>query len=196
MSVIPDKKPGAFGSSPDAALPESVFLPPEDVGGAQPRHPDDEFGRYLRPPMPCRDGRYASRLLRRAEGTVLIDYPVAGFHTTLLEHVTRYRGAGAAAYLRELRLAAGRDGGCTDDAGLWTVEETGIAGPRSLLIRLHEEFEDPSGQPASKDSYLIAARTGQMVVVLADLGWEMGSGRADTVRDLVDAALRRAGTLR
>ncbi|MEV4701816.1 hypothetical protein [Actinoplanes sp. NPDC049316] len=195
MSVIPDKTIGTAGRRPAEPIPDSAFLQPDDLGGAQPRHPDDEFARHLRPPMPCRDGRYTSRLLRRAEGTVLIDYPVAEFHTTVLEHVIRYRGAGAAAYLRELRMAAG-NGGCTDDTGQWTVQETGLAGPRSLLIRLHEEFEDPSGQPASKDSYLIAARTGQMVVVLADMGWEMGSGSPETVRPLIDAALQRAGTLR
>ncbi|RZU53379.1 hypothetical protein EV385_5302 [Krasilnikovia cinnamomea] len=160
-----------------------------------PVQPAEEFGRHLRPPLPCDGRRYPSLLLRRTEGTILIDYPIRDFHTTLLEHVVGFRGAGAAAYLRELRLAVSRNGGCTDHTGRWTVEQVDVAGPRSLLIQLHEEFEDPSGQPAGKDSYLIAARTGRVVVVLADVGWEMGSGHPDTIGGLIDAALRRAGTV-
>ncbi|MEU8233242.1 hypothetical protein AB0C12_26985 [Actinoplanes sp. NPDC048967] len=192
----PQNPAGTRGRRPLDAVPESAFLQPEDLAGAEPRAVTDEFGRHLRPPLPCGPRRYPSLLLRQAEGTVLIDFPVAEFHTTLLEHVMTFRGATAAAYLRDLRVSVGRQSGCTDETGRWTVEEVGTTEPRSLLIRLRQEFEDPSGQPAGKDSYLYVARTGRVVVVVADLGWEMGSGRLDTVRGLAAAALRRAGTVR
>ncbi|WP_125806756.1 hypothetical protein [Actinoplanes sp. ATCC 53533] len=185
----------AYRRSTVGVVPGSAFLQPEDLGGVAGRQVDDEYAKYLRPPLPGGAARYRSQASLRAEGTIVIDYPTADFHTTLVEHVGTYRGAGAARYLRELRRALPRCGGRTDEVGQWTVVRTGVAGRDSLLIRLRERWEYPDGQPLTHTTYVIVARVGRAVVVLADLGWEYASGNRATIQRLIGPALRRAATL-
>ncbi|TDO41889.1 hypothetical protein C8E87_5647 [Paractinoplanes brasiliensis] len=184
----------AQGRSAVGVVPGSAFLQPRDLGGVQARPADDGYARHLRPPLPGGAQRYRSQASLRAQGAVVIDYPTADFHTALVEHVAVYRGAGAARYLRELRTVL-RCGGRTDAVGQWTVVRAGVAGRDSLLIRLRERWEYPDGQPLTHTTYVIVARAGRAVVVLADLGWEYGSGDRVTVQRLIGPALRRAATL-
>ncbi|GAA3345014.1 hypothetical protein GCM10020358_50490 [Amorphoplanes nipponensis] len=176
-------------------VPESAFLQPEDLGGVAGRPLTDDYAAHLRPPLPGGAERYASQASRRAQGAIAIDYRTADFHTALVEHVTTYRGAGAARYLRELRRAL-LPGGRTDQVGRWTVVRAGPAGRDSLLIRLQEPWTDPDGQPITHTTYVVVARAGHAVVVLADLGWEYAPGDRATVQRLICPALRRAATLR
>lgn len=192
--VGPAERAEAHGGPPSGSIPDAAFLQPEEIGGTG--HPIGDFAPHLRPPLPCGSCRYASMALRRAEGSVLIDYPTADFHTVVIEHIVQFRGQRAAArYLRELRQALGGRG-CTDSDGRWTVRRTGVAGRGSLLIRLRQRLEDPSGQPVTRDAYLIVARVGRAVVVLTDIGWELGSGDPAVVRGLIGPALRRARAVR
>jgi hypothetical protein len=181
---------------PVGSIPDSAFLQPEDLDGAIPWEPDAESWRYLRPPQPCDSGRYRSGVLRRAEGTIQALYPVSETRpTVLVEYVASYRGNGVRRYLGELQraIAACPDG--TDQTGQWTILETGLTGSDSLLVRLTEEIEDYGGSIIAKDTYLVVARVGRVVVVLADAGWETGSGHEEVVRALIPAALQRAATL-
>lgn len=175
-------------------VPGSAFLQPQDLGGVQGRPASDGYAGHLRPPLPGGAERYRSQASLRAQGAILIDYPTADFHTTLVEYVAAYRGTGAARYLRELgRALAGC--GRTDEVGQWTVVRTGVAGRDSLLISLRETWEYPDGQPFTHTTYVIVARVDRAVVVLADLGWEYSSGVTTTIQPLIDPALRRAATL-
>jgi hypothetical protein len=47
-----------------------------------------------------------------------------------------------------------------------------------------------------KTSYVAIVRTGHAIVVLADIGWELGDGHASLVHGLVPAAVARAAMLR
>ncbi|HEU5109129.1 MAG TPA: hypothetical protein VFT95_11335 [Micromonosporaceae bacterium] len=186
----------AHSRSGVGVIPGSAFLQPRDLGGAVPQQLTDEYAAHLRPPLPGGAERYRSQASRQAQGAIVIDYPTADFHTTLIEYVATYRGTGAARYLRELRRALPRCGGRTDEVGRWTVVRTDLAGPGSLLIRLRERWEYPDGQPLTHATYAIVARVGHAVVVLADVGWEYASGQRVTVQPLINPALRRAATLR
>lgn len=172
-------------------VPDTAFLQPEDTGGHSGWRPDD-VGKELHPLLPCGAARYASRQARSAAGTMAYDYPVDDFHTVLVEHLTRFRGDWAARYLTELRRAVTRQG-CTDRTGRWTLLASGVAGRDSLLIELRRQIIDYSGKPITHRTYLVVARTGRIVIVLADVGWETGSGHLSTVRGLAPAAVRRAG---
>jgi hypothetical protein len=194
--VVASAEPVLAGHRPAVgAVPGSAFLQPQDLGGVPGRQADDGYADHLRPPLPGGAQRYRSQATLRARGAIVIDYPTADFHTTLVEHVATYRGTGAARYLRELRRALLRCGGRTDEVGRWTVVRTGVAGRESLLIRLQEQWEYPDGQPLTHTTYLIVARAGRAVVVLADLGWEYASGDRTTIQPLIQPALRRAATL-
>lgn len=175
-------------------VPGSAFLQPQDLGGVAGRQAADGYAGHLRPPLPGGAERYPSQASLRAQGAMVIDYPTADFHTTLVEYVAAYRGTGAARYVRELRRAL-RCGGRTDEVGQWTVVRTGVAGRDSLLIRLREQWEYPDGQPLTHTTYVIVARVGRAVVVLADLGWEYASGHRAPIQKLIGPALRRAATL-
>jgi hypothetical protein len=186
----------AHRGSAVGAIADSAFLQPQDLG-VDSRYPiDDGYAAHLRPPLPGGAERYRSQASRKAQGAIAIDYPTADFHTSLVEHITTYRGAGAARYLRELRRALLRCGGRTDETGRWTVVRTNVAGPGSLLIRLRERWEYPDGKPLIHTTYMIVARVGRAVVALADVGWEYASGQRSTIQALIKPALRRAATLR
>jgi hypothetical protein len=186
----------AHRGSEVGTIPAYAFLQPRDVGGVDVQQPSDGYAAHLRPPLPGGAERYRSQRSLRAEGAIVVDYPTADFHTTLVEHISTYRGNGAAQYLRELRRALSRCGGRTDETGRWSVVRTGVAGAGSLLIRLQERWEYPDGQPFVHTTYVIVARVGRAVVVLADLGWEYASGQWSTIRGLIGPALRRAARLR
>jgi hypothetical protein len=187
----------AHGAKPVESIPDSAFLQPADLGGAVPWRPDGDVWPSLRPPKPGVDARYRSSTLLRAEGTISVLYPVADNQpTVLLEYVAKYRGAGANRYVSELRRALGGRHGRTDQDGHWTLLRAGVAGHHSLVIQLRQQFDDPDRGAIVKDIYLVVARIGRVVVMLADIGWESGSGRLQIVRDLVPAALQRASSIR
>ncbi|GAA3453442.1 hypothetical protein [Dactylosporangium matsuzakiense] len=184
-------RPGPAGSVADSA-----FLQAADLGGVIPTRPDAGLRPQLRPPRPGPDGRYRSVATLNAEGTVSAVYPAPeGRPTVLIDYVAQYRGHGAARYLWELRLALAGRSGYTDGDGQWTLLRSRAGGPCSLLIRLRHQFTDPDRGQITQDTYLIVARAGHAVVVLADIGWEYGSGHQPIVEALIPAALRRAATV-
>ena len=54
----------------------------------------------------------------------------------------------------------------------------------------HREYVEFAG--TWKDTFLLVARTGRVVVVLADNGWETGAGHRALVRRLSGIAISRA----
>lgn len=180
-----------------ATIPGEAFLQPEDLGGSPTNPADDELRPYLRPAQPCAPrGGYPALGQRRASGAITALYPVADTRpTVILEDLGVYRGDGSSRYLRQLRQAIGADGVCGDATGRWTILDQGIAGRESLLIRLAEQIEDYDGNLIIRNTYLVVARVGSVVVTLADLGWEIGDGHEAIVRDLAPLAVRRAAIL-
>jgi hypothetical protein len=176
------------------AIPDSAFLQPEDLRGATPTRSPDDAWPALRPPRPCATGGPGAAS-PRAEGTVSFMIGVGDRPTVVMEHLATYRSNGASRYVRDLHRALTRCGGCTEPDRVWTVLATDLAGDGSLLISVRETVEY-AGELMTKDSYVVVARVGRAVVVLADVGWETGNGHEALVRELIGPAVRRAARLR
>ena len=178
------------------AIPDSALLQPSDLHGATPTPAPDDLWLDLRPPQPCADhGAYPGSALRRADRAISAVIGVGDRPTVVMEHLATYRAHGAGRYLRELRGALDRCDGRDGPDRRWTVLATGLSGDESVLLRLRENV-DYAGEPMIKDSYLAVARVGRAVVVVADVGWEAGSGHPALVRELITPAVRRAASLR
>jgi hypothetical protein len=102
--------------------------------------------------------------------------------TVVVNDVAVYRNDGAKRYLRDLRAC-----------GEWTVLDTGLAGDESVLLRRREHIDYAE---VDKDTFVVVARTGRALVVVADTGWETMSGHEALVRMLSVAAVRRAAAVR
>jgi len=109
-----------------------------------------------------------------------------------MEHVATYRSNGAHRYLMQLRRALAACGGHDQQGGRWTVLAAGVAGDESLLLR-HRTYIDYAD--TYHNTYLVVARIGRVLVVVADVGWETGSGHEPLVRELSTLAVHRAAIL-
>jgi hypothetical protein len=170
-----------LASRPRTTIPDAAFLQPADLRGATLNPVTEDLWPDLRPPRPCTGTRLPNAEAERAMSVMI------GFDerpTVVMEHLATYRSDGADRYLRELRrgLAACGDTG-------WTVLATAVAGDESMLLRLREYIDYAQ---TWKNTYVLVARVGSAVVVVADNGWETGSGHEDLVRDLSTAAVHRA----
>jgi hypothetical protein len=181
----------AIGRSPlRPSIPDAAMLQPEDLRGVT-AVTDDSWS-ALRPPQPCADRPYPSGALRRADRAVFALIGVDDRPTVVMEHVATYRSNGAHRYLRELRRALAACDGLDQDGLRWTVLATGVAGDESLLLRIRQ-YIDYAG--SYQNSYLVLARVGRALVVVADTGWETASGHETLVRELSVTAVRRAAIL-
>jgi hypothetical protein len=174
------------------SIPDAALLQPEDLRGAPTTPVTDDYWDDLRPPQPCAAAPYPSGVLRRTERAVTA---MVGFDerpTVVLEDVAVYRPGGAHRYLRELRRAVAACPKPGPDAPRWSVLATGVAGDESVLLRRREWVEYAA---TDKDTYVLVARVGRALVVLADTGWEDGDGHRALVRELSVPAVRRAAAL-
>jgi hypothetical protein len=170
-----------IASAPAYAVPAAAMLQPADLNGAETNAVTGDYWAALQPPQPC--GPYPSARLRRADRAVQAMIGVGERPTVVVNDVAVYAADGARRYLRQLRRAV-----ATCGPG-WTVLATGVASDESVLLR-HREHLDYAG--VDKDTYVVVARTGRAVVVLADAGWEIGNGHEAVVRDLAPVAVARA----
>lgn len=110
----------------------------------------------------------------------------------MLEHVATHRSNGADRYLRELRRGLAACTGLDQQRARWTILATGVTSDESLLLRrrVYIDYAD-----TFHDSYLMVARTGRVLVVVADIGWETASGHQTLVRELGTKAVRRTAVL-
>jgi hypothetical protein len=172
-----------IASAPAHSVPAAAMLQPADLNGADTTTVTDNYWSALRPPQPC--GPYASNKLRRADRAVqaMIGVDDQSRPTVIVNDVATYAADGAQRYLRDVRKAV-----ATCGHG-WSVRASGVAGDESVLLR-HREYIDYA--QTNKDTYIVVARTGRAVVVVADTGWETGSGQEALVRRLSVAAVQRA----
>jgi hypothetical protein len=92
----------------------------------------------------------------------------------------------------QLRRALAACQGLDQDGARWKILDTGVAGDESLLLRrrIYIDYAD-----TYHNTYLVTARVGGALVVVADVGWETASGHKSLVRDLSTIAVRRAAVL-
>ncbi|MEJ3745804.1 hypothetical protein WEI85_21240 [Actinomycetes bacterium KLBMP 9797] len=180
------------GTTPQPAIPDAALLQPDELRGATPTPVTGDYWSAMRPPQPCTDRPYPSAVLSRADRAISALIGVDDAPTSVMEHVAVYRSNGAQQYLRQLRRALAACGGHDKDDVLWTVHATGVAGHDSLLLsrRTYIDYAE-----SYHHTYLVVARTGRVLVVVADTGWETRSGHEALVRELGAAAVRRAATL-
>lgn len=172
-----------IASAPAYSVPAAAMLQAVDLNGTATTPVTDSWV-ALRPPQPC--GPYASAKLRRADRAVQAMIGVNDRPTVIVNDVAVYASDGAQRYLRDVRRAV-----ATCGHG-WSVRASGVAGDESVLLR-HREYIDYA--QANKDTYIVVARTGRAVVVVADTGWETADGHEALVRSLSVAAVRRAAVV-
>lgn len=173
------------------AIPDAALLQPADLGGAS-LEPAGDYWAELRPPQPCAARPYPSTALVRADraGWTVIGY--GDRPTVIMEHVATYRAGGAHRYLGDLRRALAACRGLDGDNVRWTIRATGVAGAESLLLT-STRYVDYAN--TYKNTWVLVARVGRALVVVADSGWEEGSGHEALVRELSGPAVRRAAVL-
>jgi hypothetical protein len=168
-------------------IPDAALLQSGDLGGATPGPLTDDTWSGLRPPQPCPGVALRSAAFVQDERAMSVMVGIGDRPTVVMEHVATYRADGADRYLTELS----RNLASCDDTG-WTVLATGVAGDESMLLRLREYVDYAQ---TWKNTYVLVARVGSALVVLADTGWENGNGHESLVRDLSGAAVRRAAVV-
>ncbi|WP_412539644.1 hypothetical protein R8Z50_27920 [Longispora sp. K20-0274] len=121
-----------------------------------------------------------------------------GILTTVQERVLVYTSGGAAAFLGEVRDQVGRCPGSADAAsGAWENLGSAGLGDESVVLRNTRMSRGMPDQPAVEQrTYAVLVRVGDVVVVVADLGWESGDGHEQVTRTLAEVAVRRAAVLR
>jgi hypothetical protein len=171
---------------PPPAIPDQAMLRSEDLRGAEPAASD------WAPLQPCTDRPDPGSRLRRDHRAIYALIGVNDRPTVVVEHVATYRHRGAHRYLADLRRALAACAGVDGPQGRWTVRATGVAGDDSLLFE-HRTYIDYAN--TYHHTYVVVARVGRVLVVVADVGWETSSGHVDLVRELSTKAVRRAAIL-
>ncbi len=179
-----------IASAPAYAVPAAAMLQPGDLKGAATTTVTDNDGSARRPPRPC--GPYASAGMRRGDRAVQAMIGVGDRPTVIVNDVATYQADGAHRYLRELRRALTACGGVDAKGGRWTVLATGVAGDESVLLRVRRHIDYAA---TDHDTYIVVARTGRALVVVADTGWETADGHESLARSLSVAAVRRAAVV-
>ena len=181
-----------IASAPQASIPDAAMPRAEDLRGFTPQAVTGDYWDALRPPQPCSAGPYPSAVLLRADRAVSALVGVDEQPTSVLAHVATYRSDGAHRYLRDLRRAITACDQPGPDEPRWTILATGVAGDESVLLELREYLDYAE---TYKRTYVVAARAGQALVVVADIGWETGNGHPDLVQELSVRAVARARVL-
>jgi hypothetical protein len=173
-------------------------LQPADVRGAKPRPVDKGEFAHVRPLRPCGDDRYPSDASRR--DAVAVSYflePARGDSpSVVVQFVGVHAPGGAAEQFDDVREALRRcPGGLGQGQRRWTVLGSDLAGDESVLVRIDQRFTYGSGKLKTLSHYSALARVGDVIVVVTDLGWEVGGGSEELVRDLIGKAVQRARTI-
>ncbi len=168
------------------------------MGGAKPRPVDKGEFAHVRPLRPCGDDRYPSDASRR--DAVAVSYflePARGDSpSVVVQFVGVHAPGGAAEQFDDVREALRRcPGGLGQGQRRWTVLGSDLAGDESVLVRIDQQVSYGSGKPKTLSHYSALARVGDVIVVVTDLGWEVGGGSEELVRDLIGKAVQRARTI-
>jgi hypothetical protein len=210
----PNPSPSTSASAPASepagrpmprSIPASAFLQGTDVPGDIKEPPSDIGSNDIPFPSLCRSnymdpGRIGIRGTRylsfTSHGAPADSTPKAAVY----EHIAVYRGPGAAAFMTNIRAAVRACPSQTDDTGVrvryYSRGPLG-GGDDSELIDVARPMTNDDGSPVGDGSqhhtYWAAVRVGDTVALVADGGWESGSGdRADSTHLGTRAAARLA----
>jgi hypothetical protein len=186
-------------AAPDTSgIPASALLQPSDVRSAKPERMEDGDRGHLRPLRPCGDkDAYPSDDSRTAAVAMSFYLEPDATGTSpavVVEFVGRHAPGGAADQFDQITEALRRcPGSLAENKRRWTVLDTDVAGDESVLVRIDERFSYGDEEPSTVSDYAAVARTGDMIVVVTDTGWENIDSSEKLVRDLIGKAVRRAG---
>ncbi|MBO3737390.1 hypothetical protein [Actinoplanes flavus] len=187
--------PTVSASAP-AGIPAAALLQPDDVRGATAETlPQGEYA-YVRPLRPC-GGRYPSDPTRTA--AVAKRYVVPGrtpetVPTVVVQFIGRHQPGGAARQIQEIDAALKKcRGGLAEGQRKWDIVESD---GDTMLVRIGQRFGYADEEPATVNHYAAVARVGDVVVVVADMGWENMDGSETLVRELIAKARTRAEAIR
>ncbi|GIG60182.1 hypothetical protein Lfu02_45540 [Longispora fulva] len=138
-----------------------------------------------------RDSGHASlpdALERQGQGTV----------TSVQERVLVHAQGGSVAFMAEVRDQVGRcPGDAASTSGAWrNLGSAGLGDESVVLSNTRQVRPIPSMPAVEQRTYAVVVRIGDVVVIVADLGWESGSGHEQVTRQLAKVAVQRAGVLR
>ena len=186
--------------APEAGIPAAALLQPSDVRDAEPEPLKEGVLGHLRPLRPCGDSdAYPSDDSRTA--AVAVSYAVGPGSgeiapTVLVEFLGRHSPGGANDQFDEISEALRRcPGSLAGKQRRWTVLDTDVAGDESVLVRIDQKMTYGDEEPDTVSDYAAVARTADMIVVVTDTGWENSNASETLVRELLDKAVQRAGTV-
>jgi hypothetical protein len=190
--------PSSSAAPGTSSIPAGALLQGSDVRNAKPEPMESGDRGHLRPLRPCGDNEaYPSDNSRTA--AVAVSYFLEGDATgtapaVVVEFVGRHAAGGAAAQFDEITEALRRcPGSLGEKKRRWTVLDTDVAGDESVLVRIEERFSYGDEKPKAVSDYAAVARTGDLIVVVTDTGWENIDSSEKFVRDLIGKAVQRAG---
>ncbi len=170
------------GAVTGTGIPDGAMLQAGDLGGAKPYPVGADSWPKIRPPRPC-GLRVAKPSADRAVSAV-VDVDQAPI--VILEYVARYHTERAArGYLTGLRKSLRN---CDDKSWKLVASE-----PNRLVLRWTTRWEHVD-QQITHHTFMVLARTGPTIVLVADAGWETSSGSRARPDQLITRALRRAST--
>ena len=177
------------GAQVPSVIPTSAFLQAADTNGEEP--PVEQASDTMLPDF-C-GARYASDSLVRARKTMYTPYwatrPEPGTvpDGTFAETITTYEQDGAVAFMQDLRDAVTA---CPSEQSDGTTYRhrilTGTArGDESVLVERRYPTRDINGDPTGGDDVRLISvvRTGAVVMVLYEQGWEDGWSAESSVVD-------------
>jgi hypothetical protein len=172
-------------------IPATAFLQVADVRYPESKQPNDP--KWV--PKFCGTAALGptNTVAIRQTATFFFGDPNKTLEGTVAETITQYRGAGAPAYLQELRrlVAACPVDTKTEPGDRHTIVPGASLGDESVVVRSVSEVTVPYGPEEEKKdlaSYLVVIRVGNAVTVLQVEGWEMVDPSAEQVEHLSRAA--------
>jgi hypothetical protein len=158
---------------------------------------DGDIGKDLRPPRPCGSGHPSDPARRESIAMTAPMTPSGGpagtVPSVILETIVRYGpGSGAQAFA-ELRSALQRCPGAIGEGRRnWETVGDIDAGDEALVFRTSTRTTYGDSPELTTQTWPVAvARSGDDLVLVADLGWENMSGEEPVVRALIATAVER-----
>lgn len=178
-------------------IPSRALLQPSDLNGATMAPVDGDVGKDLRPPRPCGAAHPSDPARQASIATTAPITPATGpagtVPSVILETIVRYRpGSGAQAFA-ELRSALQRcPGAIGEEKRNWEIVGDVSAGDEAFVFRTSTQSTYGDSPELTTQTWPVAvARSGDDLVLVADLGWENMSGDEPIVRSLIATAVER-----
>lgn len=179
-----------------SGIPAEALLQPADVRDATGEPLEQGDYSHVRPLRPCGTDPYPSDGTRTDAVAMRFTVPgteSASTPSTVVQFVGRHRAGGAAAQFTEIGAALKKcPGGLGEDERRWTIVESD---DDSMLVKIEQTMTYVGDDAATVAHYAALSTVGDVVVVVADLGWENLDGSERLVRDLIDKAEDRAETI-